>query len=67
MINLVCMQEHCILSHTAAGLLQVRKCAEGALLFVNGKPQSGLARMTLKHNDRVFFGNNHVFKVRRCM
>ncbi len=32
-------------------------------MFLNGKPITGTARVALHHNDRLFVGTNHVFRV----
>ena len=56
------LQEHCIISNIA-GKLHLRKCAEGASVFVNGKPVTSIVKVQLNHNDRIFIGSNHVFRV----
>ncbi len=59
----VYLQLHCVLSHSASGEVSIRQCNDSAAVFVNGRPLQGLVRHRLHHNDRVFIGLNHVFKV----
>jgi hypothetical protein len=55
--------EHCVLSCSISGLFQLKKCSDGAAVFVNGKSVADTVRLQLHHNDRVFIGSNHAFKV----
>ncbi len=45
------------------GRLTLRKCAASASVHVNGKPVEGTSSTPVNHDDRVFVGSNHVFRV----
>jgi hypothetical protein len=55
--------EHCVLSCSVSGLFHLKKSSDACAVFVNGKSIMDTVRVQLKHNDRVFIGNNHAFKV----
>lgn len=56
-------QEHCVLSHASTGQLYIRKCTPDAVVHLNGRALDGITRVQLHHNDRLFIGSNHVFRV----
>jgi hypothetical protein len=55
--------QHAFVTTTAEGIT-IARATEGARVTLNGEPLVDGAQ--LRHNDRLIFGNNHVYLVRVC-